>query len=348
MLASRARSLFSRSFATASGKGVRITQFGDWSSSLAQVEVPVAAPAAGQVSVKFQAAPINPADLDVIAGTYGKLPKLPHFAGLEGVAVVDAVGAGAKLKVGQRVIPAHPGFGTWRSHAVAEESAFLPVASDIPIEYSAVLSVNPCSAYRMLEDFVSLKAGDVVVQNAANSMVGQTVIQLCKLKGVKTINLVRSRPDLGATVDYLKSIGGDVVVPEEYVAEVGVSKAFGGLGDAKLGLNAVGGSAALSVTRALGANAKLVTYGSMSRKGSEVPAGSLIFKNISSHGFWMTRWVEQSSVADRVKMLTHLEGLVRDGKLKLLLERASFDEWNSALHKNWETYRDRKVVMLMN
>lgn len=175
--------------------------------------------------------------------------------------------------------------------------------------------------------------------------------------------------------------------PNRYVAEVGVSKAFGGLGDAKLGLNAVGGSAALSVTRALGANAKLVTYGSMfvlppsflprllserssasynrtsrahfaaapaltplvprSRKGSEVPAGSLIFKNISSHGFWMTRWVEQSSVADRVKMLTHLEGLVRDGKLKLLLERASFDEWNSALHKNWESYRDRKVVMLM-
>lgn len=241
MLASRARALFTRSFATAGGKGVRITQFGDWSSSLAEVDVPAAAPAAGQVSVKFQAAPINPADLDVIAGTYGKLPKLPHFAGLEGVAVVDAVGAGAKLKVGQRVIPARSGFGTWRSHAVAEESAFLPVASDIPIEYSAVLSVNPCSAcvepplaqplfpcilpclmfvlssYRMLEDFVSLKAGDVVVQNAANSMVGQAVIQLCKLKGVKTINLLRSRPDLGATVDYLKSIGGDVVVPEECV-----------------------------------------------------------------------------------------------------------------------------------
>jgi mitochondrial enoyl-[acyl-carrier protein] reductase / trans-2-enoyl-CoA reductase len=238
MLASRARAIFARSFATSTGKGVRITQFGDWSSSLAQVEIPAAAPAAGQVSVKFQAAPINPADLDVIAGTYGDLPKLPHFAGLEGVAVVDAVGVGAKLKVGQRVIPARPGFGTWRSHAVAEESAFLPVASDIPIEYSAVLSVNPCSAYvmnfvpvpfithpchfrtryRMLEDFVSLKAGDVVVQNAANSMVGQTVIQLCKLKGVKTINLVRARPDLGATVDYLKSIGGDVVVPEECVS----------------------------------------------------------------------------------------------------------------------------------
>ena len=78
-----------------------------------------------------------------------------------------------------------------------------------------------------------------------------------------------------------------------------------------------------------------------------MPAGALIFKNISAHGFWMTRWVEESSVADRVKMLTHLEGLVRDGKLKFLLERASFDDWNSALHKNWENYRDRKGVMLM-
>jgi trans-2-enoyl-CoA reductase len=146
----------------------------------------------------------------------------------------------------------------------------------------------------MLEDFVSLKAGDVVVQNGANSMVGQSVIQLCKLKGVKTINLIRNRPDLGATVDYLKSIGGDVVVADEcvcvsfdaifisqpllssptlpphtlpllsrYVADVGVTKAFGGLGDAKLGLNAVGGSSAVSVARALGPNAKLVTYGSM-------------------------------------------------------------------------------------
>ena len=42
-----------------------------------------------------------------------------------------------------------------------------------------------------------------------------------------------------------------------------MTKAFGGLGDAKLGLNAVGGSSALSVARALGSNAKLVTYGSM-------------------------------------------------------------------------------------
>ncbi len=64
-------------------------------------------------------------------------------------------------------------------------------------------------------------------------------------------------------------------LPIRYVAEVGVSKAFGGLGDAKLGLNAVGGSSALSVARALGSNAKLVTYGSMYRPSPRPLASSL-------------------------------------------------------------------------
>lgn len=45
----------------------------------------------------------------------------------------------------------------------------------------------------MLEDFVKLKAGDVIVQNGANSAVGQSVIQLAKLRGVKTINIIRDR-----------------------------------------------------------------------------------------------------------------------------------------------------------
>jgi trans-2-enoyl-CoA reductase len=45
----------------------------------------------------------------------------------------------------------------------------------------------------MLLDFVSLIPGDVVVQNGANSGVGEAVIQLCKLWGLKTFNIVRDR-----------------------------------------------------------------------------------------------------------------------------------------------------------
>ena len=42
----------------------------------------------------------------------------------------------------------------------------------------ATIAVNPGTAYRMLKDFVALKSGDVVIQNGANSAVGQAVIQV--------------------------------------------------------------------------------------------------------------------------------------------------------------------------
>lgn len=45
----------------------------------------------------------------------------------------------------------------------------------------------------MLSQFVDLKAGDWLIQNGANSAVGQAVIQIAAARGVKTINLVRSR-----------------------------------------------------------------------------------------------------------------------------------------------------------
>lgn len=45
----------------------------------------------------------------------------------------------------------------------------------------------------MLKDFVDLQPGEWVIQNGANSAVGQAVIQIAAARGLKTINLVRSR-----------------------------------------------------------------------------------------------------------------------------------------------------------
>jgi len=45
----------------------------------------------------------------------------------------------------------------------------------------------------MLKDFVKLREGDYIVQNGANSAVGQMVVQLAKSWGVMSINIVRDR-----------------------------------------------------------------------------------------------------------------------------------------------------------
>lgn len=41
--------------------------------------------------------------------------------------------------------------------------------------------------------WIYLHPGDSVIQNAANSGVGQAVIQIAKASGIKTINVVRAR-----------------------------------------------------------------------------------------------------------------------------------------------------------
>lgn len=43
--------------------------------------------------------------------------------------------------------------------------------SDIPPEYAATIGVNPCTAYRLLRDFETLREGDTIIQNGANSQV---------------------------------------------------------------------------------------------------------------------------------------------------------------------------------
>lgn len=79
------------------------------------------------------------------------------------------------------------------------------------------ISSNPCTAYRMLHDFVSLNKDDVVIQNGANSACGQNVIQLAKIFGFKSVNIIRSRPepDLTNLKDHLMSLGATHVLTQE-------------------------------------------------------------------------------------------------------------------------------------
>ncbi|XP_032245520.1 enoyl-[acyl-carrier-protein] reductase, mitochondrial isoform X5 [Phoca vitulina] len=162
----------------------------------------LAAVGGSDVHVKMLAAPINPSDINMIQGNYGFLPKLPAVGGNEGVGQVVAVGGSVTgVKPGDWVIPASAGLGTWQTEAVFSEEALISIPSDLPLQSAATLSVNPCTAYRMLMDFEQLQPGDCVIQNASNSGVGQAVIQIAAALGLRTVNVVRDRPG-GTMVTY--------------------------------------------------------------------------------------------------------------------------------------------------
>src|SRR6267142_3067795 len=71
-------------------------------------------------------------------------------------------------------------------------------------------SIHPRRLYSSTKRPISSLA-TWVVQNAANSGVGRSLIAIAKARGIKTINLVR-RPEL---IPELQAIGGDLVVVDE-------------------------------------------------------------------------------------------------------------------------------------
>jgi trans-2-enoyl-CoA reductase len=119
-----------------------------------------------EILMRYLASPINPADINTIQGVYAIKPQLPAIGGNEGVAQVIKVGPQVtRLRVGDWVIPGLSASGTWRSHAIHNANDVLVIDNSIDVLSAAQLSVNPCTAYRMLKDFVDLKKGLIIEFN---------------------------------------------------------------------------------------------------------------------------------------------------------------------------------------
>lgn len=204
--------------------------------------------------------------------------------------------------------------------------------------------MNPPTAYRMLKDFVNLKKGDTVVQNGANSAVGKQVIQICRILGVKSVNVVRKRDNLDELVKELKDLGADEVITQEEL--YGRKKKFPGV---KLALNCVGGRSSLFLTSLLDHGGCMVTYGGMSKQPVESPTGPLIFKDISLRGFWMSRWYDiQKTPEKRQEMYAELGGWMKSGEMqKQDFVRNRLEDHVKALD-DAQTKFDKKQLFLLD
>lgn len=306
---------------------------------------------AKSVLVKVLASPINPSDINMIQGTYAILPDLPAVGGNEGVAQVVEVGSQVKtLKPGDWVIPRNAGLGMWRTAAVLSEEDLISLPNDVPLLSAATLGVNPCTAFRMLADFEDLQPGDCVIQNAANSGVGQAVIQIAAARGIHTVNVVRDRPDLIQLSDRLKAMGASYVLKEEALRRPEMKELFKTCPRPKLALNGVGGKSATELLRHLQAGGSMVTYGGMAKQPLIVPVSALIFRNVKVQGFWVTQWKRDHS-HDEVAlrgMLDELCSLIRQGKLTApACTQVGLQDFRIALDSAMQPFTSSKQVLVM-
>ncbi len=297
-------------------------------------------PEAGEVLVRMDAAPINPADLNLIEGTYGVKVDLPAVPGIEGCGVVQA-SKSHRFEPGQRVIFIRRA-STWATHTTVHEDYLLGVPVGVDVRQAAMLKVNPATAWRLLHGFVELRPGDWVVQNAGNSAVGRCVIQLAREYGFRTVSFVR-RVGL---MDELRELGGEAVFSDDDAGYAEANALLGGA-TARLAFNAVGGESALRLMKLLEEGGTHITYGAMARKPLILPNGLLIFRDLRVRGLWVTKWLEEASAEEVRTTYETLAGFVAKGRLLQAVDSVfPLGDWRSALERLKDSERNGKVLLI--
>jgi NADPH:quinone reductase-like Zn-dependent oxidoreductase len=262
-------------------RALQISAYGDPLDVLDLVDIPEpGVPGADEVLIDVELAPLNLHDLLFMRGYFGG-PPAPTVVGNEGFGRVRAVGPGvSSVKVGDHVLAPNLVL-TWRERLIAPAQELFPLPYGDQLQL-AQLGSNPPTAALILSEYADLKPGDWVVQNAGNSGVGRSLIAIAKLRGIRTISLVR-RPEL---IDELKAAGADVVLVDESAAIEEAVRIIG-KGSVRLAVDSVGGDATTTLVQLLSDRGVLVSYAAATGRPMAINALYLIGRHLTVKGFFL-------------------------------------------------------------
>ncbi|HLL15804.1 MAG TPA: zinc-dependent alcohol dehydrogenase family protein [Pyrinomonadaceae bacterium] len=292
-------------------RSVRFDKFGEPAEVLKIEELPVPESGRGQMLIRMRARAVNPSDLLTVRGLYGVLPRLPASPGVEGVGVIEEIGADVEeFHVGQRVIPIGVA-GTWQEYLLAQSNKVILCPDAINDSTAAQFVVNPLTAWVMTTEELALRPGDWLLQTAAGSTLGRIVLQLSALRGFKTINVVRRREQ----VEELKELGADEVICTEDESLVERVMSITNQAGVRAAIDAVGGKVGGKVASVLGRGGTMLVYGLLSLEHMPLNTGRMIFRSTSIRGFWLDDWFRRTPVEEQRKIGGELLGLMANGRV---------------------------------
>lgn len=204
----------------------RVCPSGRLELSLVAVETPP--PAAGEIVVRVDAAPLNPSDMGLLIGpgnpaqavveetgasrkvvfplaepavkALTRRHDLSICPGLEGAGIVIAAGEGCEHLVGKTA--AMFGGRMYATHRTIDPADCLIFPEGTPPEHCAAAFVNPLTALCMI-DTLRREGHRAMIHTAAASNLGQMLVKLCRDDDIPLINIVRNREQ----VDILRDLG---------------------------------------------------------------------------------------------------------------------------------------------
>jgi len=295
------------------------------------------------VLISLVASPINPSDFLTSTGDYGLSPvKLPSGLGKEVMGRVEQTGKNVKdISIGDLVYFSSKD-NAWTEEFIRPRKSLtlLPNNTGIDPLQQCLGIASPLTAYLMLERYVNLSSGEWIIQNSANSSVGTNVIKIAKMKGIRTVNIVRNE----GSVQQLLDIGSDIVlVQNDYLSEQ-VEEALEGA-DIKLALDAIGGVATNDISRCLTYGGLVLNYGLLSGKNCQLSPKLTIFNEITLKGFCLTSWYRAEMLEYVREVMDMLIRQVSNGELSVPLEaNYSLDQYKEALSHASKSGRHGKIL----
>ncbi len=301
----------------------------------------VGAPADHEVVVEIEAAAINPADLLIIEGRYPGPAELPAPIGIEGAGRIAEVGSAVGgLEPGDRVFSLER--SNWAERIRVESSRVIKVPDALDIRQAAMLKANPPTAYLMLRDYVDLRPGDWVIQNAANSAVGRHVIRLARARGVRTANVVRRE----SLCEELEGFGADVVAVDGDGLADRVRAQTGPDASIRLAIDAVAGPACLRLADCLSEGGTVLNYGFLSGEPCMITPHHAIVHGVTLKGFWLMRFMRGAARADIEALYAEMAERFIDGTLNVPVEAAyRLEDIGQALAHAMREGRSGKVLL---
>jgi NADPH:quinone reductase-like Zn-dependent oxidoreductase len=301
-------------------------------------------PALGQedVLISMEAAPINPSDFLYVRGLYGVRPAFPSSVGAEGVGLVARIGSKVDVTLQRKRVLILPTYeqGTWADQVVAPVRNIVPMSDEADPLQLSMIGINPPTAYLLLNQYVSLMPGDWIGQTAANSAMGQYVIALAKLAGVKTLNVVRREE----AAEQVRQLGGDRVVLQGDNLHKDVEEALDGK-RLSLVLDTVGGTHVGELAKSLKTGGSIVVYALQSGQFPGMPPKEFIYRGLSLHGFWLINWIRNASRAEIQEIYQKLGDLVADGSLSAAVEHVyPLERFKEAFEQSLKPNRSGKIL----
>ena len=304
--------------AAAGGESMRaITQrcYGAPGKVLALERIAKPVPGTGEVLIRIHAASVNPYEWHSITGK-------PYFMrlgrglgaparmriGYDMAGTIDAVGPGVtQFKVGDEVFGGAQ--GSLAEYALANEDGDLVAKpADVPFDAAAALLIAGGTALQALRDHGHLSAGQKVLINGASGGVGTYAVQLAKILGANVTAVCSTR-----NAELVRSLGADRVI--DYTREDFTE----GTEQYDLVIDNVGNQPFQRLTRVVKPAGAIVTISGPKDNAFLGPMTRIIKQKLVAP-FVDQRLVFFVSDAG-VPELEYLGGLMRDGRLKTVIDR---------------------------